>query len=212
MLPRSLIYDPELTLDVTLGVSVASGFNSISMLSLISWQRREPSGQYVFRTWHSHDVGSAGAARENPRDIDARSNDMNGAWLCGMTLMSSGTNIHHKIAHVLGGGFGLPHGSTHAIVLPHSTSYNRQMAPDAMAGIGRAFNVSPEDAPQALFDLLGKSGAAEGLRDLGLSEDVLEDATDRIMTDRYFNLRDYDRSAIRALLQDAWEGRPPSGV
>ena len=213
MLPRSLIYDPELTLDVPLGVSVASGFNSISH-AVSSYLGKDANP--VANMYSEHGIRTMSAAlvqlAENPRDIDARSNAMHGAWLCGMTLMSSGTTIHHKIAHVLGGGFGLPHGSTHAIVLPHSTSYNRQMAPDAMAGIGRAFNVSPEDAPQALFDLLGKSGAAEGLRDLGLSEDVLEDATDRIMTDRYFNLRDYDRSAIRALLQDAWEGRPPSGV
>jgi maleylacetate reductase len=63
-----------------------------------------------------------------------------------------------------------------------------------------------------LFDLLGKSGAAKGLRELGLSEAALDDAADRIMIDRYFNLRDYDRIAIRSLLQDAWEGNPPSGV
>ena len=38
------------------------------------------------------------------------------------------------------------------------------------------------------------------------------EAVNRIMTDRYFNLREYDRGAIRALLDDAWHGRPPSGV
>ena len=81
---------------------------------------------------------------QDPRDIEARSDAMHGAWLCGMTLMSSGTTIHHKIAHVLGGGFGLPHGPTHAVVLPHSTSYNRDEAPDAMASIGRAFDVPPD--------------------------------------------------------------------
>ena len=148
----------------------------------------------------------------DPRDVDARSDAMHGAWLCGMTLMSSGTTIHHKIAHVLGGGFDLPHGPTHAIVLPHSTSYNRDAAPDAMRGIARAFGDESADAPRALFDLLGKSGAADGLKQLGLPESALDEAADRIMIDRYFNLRDYARAAIRTLLQDAWEGNPPSGV
>ena len=65
------------------------------------------------------------------------------------------------------------------------------------------------DAPSALFDLLGNSGAAKGLKQLGLAESALDEAADRIMIDRYFNLRDYDRTAIRAALQAAWEGRPP---
>ncbi|MFT5485674.1 MAG: maleylacetate reductase [Paracoccaceae bacterium] len=82
-----------------------------------------------------------------------------------------------------------------------------------MRGIARAWGNGggdeAADAPRALFDLLGKSGAAEGLKQLGLPEAALDEATDRIMTDRYFNLRDYDRDAIRAVLQDAREGRPP---
>lgn len=213
MLPRTLIYDPELMLDVPLDVSVASGFNSISH-AVSSYLGRDANP--VANMYSENGIRTMSAAlvrlARDPRDIDARSAAMHGAWLCGMTLMSSGTTIHHKIAHVLGGGFDLPHGPTHAVVLPHSTSYNRDAAPDAMAGIGRAFDVAPQDAPRALFDLLGKSGAATGLRDLGLPEDALDEAADRIMTDRYYNLRDYDRRAIRALLQDAWEGRPPSGV
>lgn len=213
MLPRTLIYDPELMVDVPLDVSVASGFNSISH-AVSSYLGKDANP--VADMYSENGIRTMSAAlvklAENPRDIDARSDAMQGAWLCGMTIMSSGTTIHHKIAHVLGGGFDLPHGPTHAVVLPHSTSYNRDQAPDAMAGIGRAFGVAPEDAPNALFDLLGKSGAVESLRGLGLPESALDEAADRIMIDRYFNLRDYDRDAIRALLQDAWEGRPPSGV
>ena len=213
MLAKTLIYDPELMLDLPLDVSVASGFNSIShaVSSYLGKDANPVANMYSengIRTMSSALVKLA----EDPRDIAARSEAMHGAWLCGMTLMSSGTTIHHKIAHVLGGGFDLPHGPTHAVVLPHSTSYNRDAAPDAMAGIGRAFDVPPEDAPRALFDLLGKSGAAPGLKNLGLPESALDEAADRIMIDRYFNLRDYDKGAIRALLQDAWEGRAPSGV
>ena len=213
MLPRTLIYDPELMLDLPLDVSVASGFNSIShAVSSYLGKNANP----VANMYSENGIRTMSAAlvrlAQDPRDIEARSDAMHGAWLCGMTLMSSGTTIHHKIAHVLGGGFGLPHGPTHAVVLPHSTSYNRDEAPDAMAGIGRAFDVPPEHAPRALFDLLRKSGATESLKGLGLPEVALEEAADRIMIDRYFNLRDYDRGAIRALLQDAWEGRPPSGV
>jgi len=213
MLPRVLIYDPELMVDVPIDVSIASGFNSIAH-AVSSYLGKDANP--VANMYSENGIRAMSAAlvrlAENPRDIDARSDAMHGAWLCGMTLMSSGTTIHHKIAHVLGGGFDLPHGPTHAVVLPHSTSYNRDAAPEAMRGIARAFGDEDADSPRALFDLLGKSGAAEGLKDLGLPEAALDEAADRIMTDRYFNLRDYDRAAIRTLLQDAWEGRPPSGV
>jgi len=213
MLPRTLIYDPELTLDLPLNVSVGSGFNSIAH-AVSSYLGKDANP--VANMYSEAGIREMSAALVrlalHPADIDARSQALHGSWLCGMTLMSSGTTIHHKIAHVLGGGFDLPHGPTHAVVLPHSTSYNRDAAPDAMRGIARAFGDENADAPNALFDLLGKSGAAEGLKDLGLPESALNEAVNRIMTDRYFNLREYDRGAIRALLDDAWHGRPPSGV
>jgi len=213
MLPRVLIYDPELMLDVPIDVSIASGFNSIAH-AVSSYLGKDANP--VANMFSENGIRAMSDAlvrlAQNSRDVDARSDAMHGAWLCGMTLMSSGTTIHHKIAHVLGGGFDLPHGPTHAIVLPHSTGYNRDAAPEAMKGIARAFGDENADAPRALFDLLGKSGAAEGLKQLGLPEAALDEAVERIMTDRYFNLREYDRAAIRTLLQDAWEGRLPSGV
>ena len=210
MLPQVLIYDPQLMLDVPLDVSIASGFNSIAhaVSSYLGMDANPVANMFSengIRAMSSAMVRLA----QNPRDVDARGDALHGAWLCGMTLMSSGTTIHHKMVHVLGGGFELPHGPTHAIVLPHSTAYNRDAAPDAMRGIARAFGDENADAPSALFDLLGKSGAAEGLKQLGLAESALDEAADRIMIDRYFNLRDYDRTAIRAALQAAWEGRPP---
>lgn len=213
MLPQVLIYDPELMRDVPLDVSIASGFNSIAH-AVSSYLGKDANP--VANMFSENGIRAMSSAlvrlAQDPRDIDARSEALHGAWLCGMTLMSSGTTIHHKMVHVLGGGFDLPHGPTHAIILPHSTAYNRNAAPEAMKGIARAFGDETADAPRALFDLLGKSGAAEGLKDLGLAESALDEATDRIMTDRYFNLRAYDRTAIRAALQDAWEGRPPAGV
>ena len=210
MLPRTLIYDPELMLDLPLDVSVASGFNSISH-AVSSYLGKDANP--VANMYSENGIRTMSAAlvrlAQDPRDIEARSDAMHGAWLCGMTLMSSGTTIHHKIAHVLGGGFGLPHGPTHAVVLPHSTSYNRDEAPDAMAGIGRAFDVPPNMRLAPCLTCCAK--AAPRKADWACQKWRWRKPY-RIMIDRYFNLRDYDRGAIRALLQDAWEGRAPSGV
>ena len=61
-----------------------------------------------------------------------------GAWLAG-TVLSAGTALHHKLAHVLG-GLGLPHAETHAIMLPHVMRFNLDAAPEAKARpAGRAW-------------------------------------------------------------------------
>src|SRR6184192_4078107 len=72
-----------------------------------------------------------------PKDLEARSSALYGAWLAGMTIATTGNGLHHKLCHVLG-GFGLPHAETHSIVLPHALRYNRDAAPEAMARIAKA--------------------------------------------------------------------------
>ena len=67
----------------------------------------------------------------NGADVDARSECLIGAWLAG-TVLTGGTGLHHKLAHVLG-GYGLPHAETHAIMLPHVTRFNLAAAPEAHA-------------------------------------------------------------------------------
>jgi ABC-type branched-subunit amino acid transport system permease subunit len=57
-------------------------------------------------------------------------------------------SLHHKLCHVLGGSFDLPHAQTHAIVLPHATAYNAAAAPEAMMRIARALG-----APNTAFGL-----------------------------------------------------------
>ena len=53
-----------------------------------------------------------------------------------MFSRSVGMALHHKLCHVLGGSFDLPHAETHTVVLPHAIAYNaaRAVGP-ALAGI-----------------------------------------------------------------------------
>ena len=52
-----------------------------------------------------------------------------GAWLCGMCLGAASMALHHKLCHVLGGAFDLPHAETHAVVLPYAAAYNARRRP-----------------------------------------------------------------------------------
>ncbi|MFC3448474.1 iron-containing alcohol dehydrogenase [Amycolatopsis speibonae] len=54
-----------------------------------------------------------------------------GAYLSAAAFASAGAGLHHKIRHVLGGMYNLPHAQTHAVVLPYVLAFNAPHAPEA---------------------------------------------------------------------------------
>ena len=60
------------------------------------------------------------------------------ADLAAVAFASAGSGMHHKICHVLGGTWNMPHAQTHATVLPYVLAFNAPEAPDAAARIAAA--------------------------------------------------------------------------
>ena len=115
--------------------------------------------------------------------------------------------LHHKLCHVLGGAFDLPHAETHTVILPHALAYNAPAAPEAAARIAAAMGV--EDAAQGLYDLIGRLGGPRSLREIGMPEDGVERAAALAVESPYWNPRPIEREAIRALLERAYRGARP---
>jgi alcohol dehydrogenase class IV len=144
----------------------------------------------------------------DPKDLEARSKALYGAWLAGVSLGAVGMALHHKLCHTLGGTWNLPHAETHAIVLPHAARYNRDAAPEAMARIARALGAN--DAPTGLYDLEMKLGLKMKLADLGMREADLERAA-RIATEApYPNPAAIEYADVLELLKNAFAGRRPA--
>ena len=211
VLPRTVIYDPELTYSLPVAVSVTSGINALAHAA---------EGLYA----HDRNPVSDLMAREGIRAIAAalpvlvaerdtavlhaaRAEALYGAWLCGAVLGSVGVALHHKLCHTLGGSFNLPHAETHTIILPHALAYNAKAAPAAMAAIAQAMGA--EGAAQGAFDLARMTGAPLGLQQIGMREHELDKACEITMQNQYPNPRPLEAVAIRELLQNAWEGRRP---
>jgi maleylacetate reductase len=208
VLPKTVIYDPALTLSLPASLSVTSGINAIAhaaeglyaqdanpIIGLMAEEGIRALGQGIGRV----------VAR--PDDIDARGDCLYGAWLCGAVLGSVGMALHHKLCHTLGGTFNLPHAETHTIVLPHALAYNREAAPRAMQRIAGALGTT--DAAQGVFDLARDNGAPTALKDIGLKEPDIDIALDIALKNPYWNPRPLERAALRALLVAAYEGRRP---
>ena len=115
--------------------------------------------------------------------------------------------LHHKLCHVLGGSFDLPHAETHAVVLPHVVRFNEAAAPQAIARVGRALGAS--DAAGALFDLLEELGLPARLDALGLRAEDLPVAADLAMQQTYANPRPVGSGDVLRILGDALVGRRP---
>jgi len=118
----------------------------------------------------------------------------------------AGTTLHHKLCHVLGGTFDLPHAEVQTIVPPHATACNREGAPAAMARIAHALDA--EDAAGGLFDLAAALGARQSLAAIGLRESDLDRAADLAVGNPYPNPTPLTRAGIRALLNAAFHRRP----
>ena len=65
-------------------------------------------------------------------------------------------------------------------------------------------------AKTGLFELARRIGAPAGLREIGLAEADLDRAATLATTNPYFNPRPVTREGVRALLEDAWQGRRPA--
>ena len=114
--------------------------------------------------------------------------------------------LHHKLCHVLGGTYNLPHAETHSIVLPHAVRYN-EGASDAMKRIERAIGAA--DAARGLYELEKNLGLPLKLADIGMKESELERAA-RIATEApYPNPRKVEYAPVLELLRNAYGGRRP---
>ena len=209
VLPRTVIYDVNLTLSLPPALSATSGMNAIAhAVEALYAQDANPImsllAQEGIRALSS---GLPGVVK-NPQDIEARSQCLYGAWLCGAVLGSVGMALHHKLCHTLGGTFNLPHAETHTVVLPHAVAYNRAAAPDAMRAAARA--IGADDAAQGLYALARSLGAPLALKDIGMREADLDRAAQLATESPYYNPRPVEYGAIRQLLDDAYHGRAPA--
>ena len=209
VLPKTVIYDVNLTLSLPPGLSAASGMNAIAHAVEALYSHE---GNPVISIMAEEGIRALASAlpkiMENPKGLDSRGDALYGAWLCGVVLGSAGMALHHKLCHVLGGSYNLPHAETHSIVLPHAVRYNQEAAPDAMRRIERALGAS--NAAGAIFDVEKTLKLPLRLADIGMKEADLERAA-RIATEApYPNPRKVEYAGVLELLRNAYAGRRPS--
>jgi alcohol dehydrogenase class IV len=208
ILPEAVIYDVELTLSLPPKLSATSGMNAMAhAVEALYAKDRNPITSWMAEEGLRAFASSLPRVVRNPSDIEARSAAQYGAWLCGMCLANTTIALHHKLCHVLGGTFDLPHAETHAIVLPHAVAYNAPATPDAMTRIASA--IGARDAAAGLYELAQSLEIPLALKDIGMPADGIARVVELALKDPYWNPRPLEPQALRALVERAFDGSPP---
>jgi maleylacetate reductase len=206
---RLVLYDAELTLDLPPATSAASGMNAMAhCVEALYAADASPASSLFAEDGIRRLARSLPVVMRAPHDITARADALAGAHLAGRSLDMTSMGLHHKLCHVLGGSFGLPHAETHAAILPYVVSFNTPSAPAAMASIARALGAT--DAAGGLYGLSRGIGTARPLSELGFKAEDIPRAAAIAMKGVYPNPRPVTEQAVRQLLQAAFSGEPPA--
>lgn len=209
VLPQAIVYDATLMLSLPVELSVASGLNALAHCVDSMWApRADPINAALAAEGIRALASGLPAVVTDPGGIAGREEALFGAYLSAVAFASAGSGLHHKICHVLGGRYDLPHAPTHAVVLPHVLALNGPAAPDADARIARAFGTATGlDGLHALRTALA---APRALEDYGFEENQVPDAVEAILPAvPPSNPADVTTDNLTRLLHDAWEGADP---
>jgi len=208
VLPRTVLYDPTLTVSLPAHISGPSGMNAIAhCVEGLYAEDANPIMTLLAAEGIRALTRSLPIVVREPGNLEARSDALYGAWLAGSVLGAVGMAIHHKLCHVLGGTFNLPHADTHTIVLPHTVAFNREAAPEAMRIAAEALGA--KDAARGIYDLIKRIGAPIALKDIGMPEDGLDRAAQLATENPYYNPRKVEYAGVRELLENAYRGTRP---
>ena len=232
VLPRVVIYDAALTLSLPVDMSVASGLNALAHCVDSMWA---PNADPINAAFAAEGIRSLADGLPkvvaDPMDLDGRERALYAAYLSAVSFASAGSGLHHKICHVLGGKYNLPHAQTHATVLPYVLALNGPAAPDAERRIAAAFSSTGFTGPgssgtvagstgsggssalDGLVALKGELNAPHALADYGFTEDAIPEAAEAILPSvPPSNPRPVTVEDLRALLRAAWSGEDPRSV
>jgi maleylacetate reductase len=214
VLPRTVIYDPELTVSMPMTLVASSGMNALAhSVEGLYGPRLSPVTNLIAADSIRALASALPSILDDPAGPDGWAEALYGAWLAGWTLGSTGMGIHHKVCHVLGGAYNLPHSPVHSAVLPYAAWFNEQHAPAAMTSVAGALQRAgrpAERAPVALWHLTRATGAPASLADVGLRRDQIDEAAALVVAEQPTNPRPVELAGVTALLRAAYDGEPPS--
>ena len=176
--PKLVIYDPNLTLDLPPEMTASTGINALAhCIEALYSITRNPLSTAAASTGVRHIFNALLRCYKQPDDLEARTEMLLGSHLAGLSLASVTMGLHHGLCHVLGGTANVPHGIANSIILPHAIRFNAsatatQLLPVAAEMEIPIYGIKPvvaiEAMVQKLFHFIGQMHLPQRLRDAGV--------------------------------------------
>lgn len=195
-LPRVVIYDPELTVSLPPTITATSGLNALAhCVGALCVPDSDPVTDLLAEEGVRALAGGLPRAVDAPEDLQGRSAALYGSYLAGTVLATVGPGRHHQICHVLGGTYGLPHASTHSVVLPYFSALMDEHLGRVAAVLGA------DKASDGLRALAERISAPTSLAGIGMRAKDLDEAA-RLVAARGI----LDEPTARRLLETMYHG------
>jgi maleylacetate reductase len=217
VLPKLVIYDPEVTVDLSPGLTASTAINALAHCVEACYARDvNPLVTPIALEGIRRVVRSLPLCIADGRNLDARDDLLTGAYLAGVSIGNARMALHHGICHVLGGRTGVAHGVLNAIMLPHVMQFNADAVPDAMRAIAEAMESSDPTltrkrgrkipAQEAVAALVATLPVPHRLRDAGVPESVLDSVAAEAFANSTVqaNPKPVSEADLRELLAKAW--------
>ncbi|MCG1381009.1 bifunctional acetaldehyde-CoA/alcohol dehydrogenase [Staphylococcus epidermidis] len=199
--PDIAIVDPQFVLSVPKDVTADTGMDVLThaIESYVSVMASDYTRGLSLQAIKSTFDYLKSSVQEN--DKHSREKMHNASTMAGMAFANAFLGISHSIAHKIGGEYGIPHGRTNAILLPHVIRYNAKdpqkhaLFPkydffradtdyaDIAKFLGLKGNTTEElvDAlANAVYDLGCSVGIDMNLKSQGVTEELLHSTIDRM--------------------------------
>lgn len=176
--PDLVVYDAQLLSGMPRELAVPSGLNALAHpISALSTGELSPELSSAALAAVTQLLGALRDLLSGGDGDGVNDRLLRGCELAGCIIDGASLGVHHRVAHLLGARFDLPHSGVHSVLLPHFAATLRAQ-PALWLQLVAA---SGEDAPDGFIQgLLEDSGAPASLGELGVSAAQLEALEDRL--------------------------------
>ena len=182
LLVETVIYDAALTLTTPMELWLSTGIRALD---------HGVEGFLADGEHHFNDVmalesvrrlfESLPRAKASPRDLDVRTENQLAAWFSFTLPGASASGLSHTMGKQIGARYGIPHGVTSCLLLPHVIRYLERRMPDRVALLAEATGSDPAERVQRLIASLD---LPQHIAAYGIGEPELRKAADEL-ADKY---------------------------
>lgn len=183
--PSIAVCDPVLTVSMPPSVTAATGLDALTH-AIESYTNvvTEPISESI--AYHAiYLIGKyLRAAYAKGENLEARYNMLLGSTMAAIAFANTRLGVIHAITAVMGGYFDVPHGVVNAILLPYGMEFNLIGNVSKFAKIAEALGENTAGltelqaarrAVEAVRELCKDVGIPSSLREVGITEDAIED-------------------------------------